>query len=121
MPQRLIRLHRPRHSFFAAILKPVPLSLLALLLYAAPSLDAQERAAVHKVPPTYPTIARQMGITGTVIVTTTIDASGKVVKAESSSGNKLLAGAAIDAVKQWKFAPGDGPATFPVTINFEKQ
>ena len=61
------------------------------------------------------------GISGTVVVTATVDASGKVIKAESTSGNKLLAGAAIDAVKQWKFTAGDTTATFPVTINFEKQ
>lgn len=93
---------------------------LAFLLLALTPLHAQERAAVRKVPPTYPPIARQMGITGTVIVTTTVDASGKVIKAESTSGNKLLATAAIEAVKQWKFAPGDSAETFPVAVNFEK-
>jgi TonB family protein len=106
---------------FTAILRPFPLLAAVFLLLIAAPLRAQERAAVHKVPPTYPPIARQMGITGTVIVTTTVDATGKVVKAESTSGNKLLAASAIDAVKQWKFAPGDGPATFPVSVNFEKQ
>lgn len=87
---------------------------------AARPLRAQERSAVHKVPPIYPAIARQMGITGTVVVNATVDPTGKVLKAESTSGNKLLATAAIDAVKQWKFAPGDATQTFPVTINFEK-
>ncbi len=88
--------------------------------FASAQMHGQERTAIHKVPPTYPAIARQMGITGTVIVTTTVDPTGKVLKAESTSGNKLLATAAIDAVKQWKFAPGDTTETFPVTINFEK-
>jgi len=83
-------------------------------------LQAQERAPLHKVPPVYPPVARQLGITGTVVVTVTVDASGKVTKAESNSGNKLLAPAAIDAVKQWKFAPGDGVQTFAVDVNFEK-
>jgi TonB family protein len=90
-----------------------------MILFAAP-LHPQERAAVHRVPPVYPPIARQLGISGTVLVITTVDATGKVVKAESNSGNKLLAPSAIDAVKQWKFAPGDGTETFTVSVSFEK-
>jgi TonB family protein len=104
----------------AGIPSAAQLLAFAFLLVALAPLPAQERAAVRKVSPTYPPIARQMGITGTVVVTTTVDSSGKVIKAESTSGNKLLANAAIDAVKQWKFAPGDNTETFPVTINFEK-
>jgi TonB family protein len=60
-----------------------------------------------------------MHIAGAILVSVTIDATGRVTKAESTSGNKLLVGAAIDAVKQWKFAPGDGTETMTVTINFE--
>jgi TonB family protein len=113
--------HQPTLHPFTAILQTLPLLAFICAVLAVAPLCAQERAAVHKVPPAYPAIARQMGISGTVIVTATVDASGKVIKAESTSGNKLLASAAIDAVKQWKFAPGDATATFPVTINFEKQ
>jgi TonB family protein len=105
---------------FATIARLLPLFALVLLTLTVPPLWAQGRTAVHKVPPTYPPIARQMGITGTVVVTTTVDAAGKVIKAESTSGNKLLAASAIEAVKQWKFAAGDGAQTFPVSINFEK-
>ena len=49
-----------------------------------------------------------------------VDPTGKVIKAESTSGNKLLAPSAIEAVKQWKFAPGDATDTFPVSVNFQK-
>jgi TonB family protein len=108
------------HSIRAASLRPLAVLGVAILALAAAPLHAQERTAVHKVSPTYPPIARQMGITGTVIVAATVDPSGKVIKAESSSGNKLLATSAIDAVKQWKFAPGDTTNTIPVSVNFEK-
>jgi protein TonB len=91
-----------------------------MLFFAVSPMHAQERAAVHKVQPTYPPIARQLGITGVVVVTTTVDPTGKVIKAESTSGNKLLAPSAIEAVKQWKFAPGDATDTFPVSVNFQK-
>jgi len=109
-----------RPSLLANLSKALPLLALALLFFTVAPMHAQARAAVHKVPPVYPPIARQLGITGVVVVTTTVDASGKVIKAESTSGNKLLAPSAIDAVKQWKFAPGDATDTFSVSINFEK-
>ena len=122
MHQPAARPHPPRiHRSITTLPKTPPLLALAFLALAVTLLYAQDRAAVHKVPPVYPPIARQMGITGTVVVTTTVDASGKVIKAESNSGNKLLAASAIDAVKQWKFAPGDGTDTFPVSVNFEKE
>jgi TonB family protein len=102
------------------LLRILPAGVVALLAFTAAPLHAQERSAVHKVPPTYPPIARQMGITGTVVVAVTVDPTGKVIKAESSSGNKLLANSAIDAVKQWKFTPAETTDTIPVSVNFEK-
>jgi TonB family protein len=118
-------MHRPAHRPSHLDLCPsfahfLPALAIALLLCVGAPLHAQ-RAAVHKVPPTYLPIAKQMGVTGIIMVVTTVDASGKVIKAESSSANKLLVNAAIDAVKQWKFAPGDATETFPVAIDFEKQ
>ena len=115
-----LRTNRMRPAFVAAIVRTIPLFAVVLLFFAATPLHAQDRHAVHKVPPTYPPIARQMGITGTVIVAATVDPSGKVIKAESNSGNKLLASSAIDAVKQWKFTPGDTTDTIPVSVVFEK-
>jgi TonB family protein len=95
------------------------LAIAAVLLTCTASAQDQPRHAVQRVPPVYPPMARQMRITGVVVVTATVDASGKVVKAESSSGNKLLAPSAIDAVRQWKFSPGEGTATVTVDVNFE--
>jgi TonB family protein len=122
MPLPAIQCRQPHllHETFTSVLRWFKYLIPAITLLAVAPLLAQERATVHKVPPTYPPIARQLGITGTVVVVTTVDAAGKVVKAESTSGNKLLASAAIDAVKQWKFAPGEATETFPVSVNFEK-
>lgn len=95
----------------------MPLFALILLAASATSLYAADRSTVHKVPPVYPPLARQMHLSGTITVTATVDASGNVTKAETTSGNKLLAPAAIEAVKQWKFAPGEA-STESVQINF---
>ena len=109
-----------RPSFVMPLATLLPLLAVLLLVASATPLHAQNRVAVSKVPPVYPPIARQMGITGVVTVSATVDAAGKVIKAESGSGNKLLAPAAIDAVKQWKFAPGEGTVTVTVSVTFEK-
>jgi TonB family protein len=101
--------------------KVFPALALAFLAFTVAPLHAQERAAVHKVPPVFPAIARQMGLTGTVVVNVTVDPTGKVIKADSASNSKVFVTAAIDAVKQWKFAPADATDTFPITINFDKQ
>jgi TonB family protein len=118
----LISIWRGQMRAFTGFRKVFPVLALALLTFMVAPLHAQdkERTAVHKVPPVFPPIARQMGLSGTVIVTTTVDASGKVIKAESTSNSKLFVNAAIDAVKQWKFAPAESTDTFPITINFDK-
>jgi len=90
---------------------------VALACCVAP-LHAGDRAATHKVPPTYPPLAKQLKLTGTIKVIATVDADGKVTEAKSESGNKLLSPAAIECVKQWKFAPGSA-STETISINFE--
>ncbi len=90
---------------------------VALVCCVAP-LHAGDRTATHKVPPTYPPLARQLKLTGTIKVIATVDADGKVTEAKTESGNKLLSPAAIECVKQWKFAPGSA-STETVSINFE--
>jgi len=108
-----------RHATATLCIKRSLIPAVALLVFAALPLHGQDRHAVSKVPPVYPPLARQMHITGVVKVLATIDASGKVTKAESPSGNKILALSAIDCVKQWKFAPGDGITTVIIDVDFE--
>ena len=60
---------------------------------------------LHKVPPRYPLEAKQKNITGDVILGFTIDRSGNVTGLKIISGHPLLAPAAVDAVRQWKYRP----------------
>jgi TonB family protein len=87
-----------------------------LLLFAA-VLGAQEAIVVRipeaeakksiatKTDPEYPAIARQMHLTGRVVVDIYVDGEGKVEKVQPVSGNQLLTSAAVSAVKKWKFNP----------------
>ncbi|MGD0508131.1 MAG: energy transducer TonB [Terriglobales bacterium] len=60
---------------------------------------------VTKVPPQYPDDAKQARIQGQVVLTAVIDKNGDVENLTLVSGHPLLAPAAIEAVKQWKYKP----------------
>jgi TonB family protein len=60
---------------------------------------------LHRVSPEYPEIARQAGIAGAVILKAVISKEGTIEDLQVISGHPLLRGAAIDAVKQWRYRP----------------
>jgi TonB family protein len=60
---------------------------------------------VSKVDPMYPPDARDQRIQGVVILQATIDKEGNVANLQLVSGHPMLAPAAIEAVKQWKYRP----------------
>jgi protein TonB len=60
---------------------------------------------VRKVNPTYPPLARQARIQGTVVLRAVISKDGSIENLTLVSGHPMLAPAAIDAVKQWKYRP----------------
>jgi protein TonB len=60
---------------------------------------------VRKVNPTYPPLARQARISGTVVLRAVISKDGSIENLTLVSGHPMLAPAAIDAVKQWKYKP----------------
>jgi len=55
--------------------------------------------------PAYPAIAKQARIQGTVILSATISKSGSIENLSVVSGPAMLAPAAIDAVRQWRYRP----------------
>jgi protein TonB len=60
---------------------------------------------IRKVNPTYPPLARQARISGTVVLHAVISKDGSIEGLTLVSGHPMLAPAAIDAVKQWKYKP----------------
>jgi TonB family protein len=87
------------------------------------SSSVMQGLVVSKVPPSYPPSARQARIQGSIILTVHIDKSGDVESMQLVSGHPMLAPAAIDAVKQWKYQPyllnGEPVAVeTTVTVNF---
>lgn len=60
---------------------------------------------VRKVAPLYPPLARQARIQGTVVLSIVINKDGEVRDTRLVSGHPMLAPAAIEAVKQWRYKP----------------
>ncbi len=61
------------------------------------------KALTYSVAPVYPTKARNERIQGTVRVHLIVAKDGSVQQVEVISGDKLLAQAALDALRQWKY------------------
>lgn len=92
--------------------------LLALLLVAASPLFAGDRAVTKKVDPIYPPLARQMQLHGTVRVQVVVAPDGSVKDTEVLGGNPLLAKAATDAIRQWRYQPGKDETKDVVEFSF---
>jgi protein TonB len=60
---------------------------------------------IRKVSPNYPPLARQARIQGTVVLQAQISKDGSIQNLQLISGHPMLAPAAIEAVKQWKYKP----------------
>src|SRR3984885_12016339 len=60
---------------------------------------------LRRVNPNYPPLARQARIQGTVILQAEISKTGEIQNLRLVSGHPMLAPAAIEAVKQWKYKP----------------
>jgi len=67
--------------------------------------EVAEGSLLHRVEPDYPEEARQQQIQGVVVLNVHISADGSVQEVTLASGPPLLAQAATDAVKQWRFKP----------------
>jgi len=65
----------------------------------------QAAMLVNKVNPSYPPLARQTRISGTVRLHAIISKDGSVQQLEVVSGHPLLVQSALDAVRQWKYRP----------------
>jgi protein TonB len=60
---------------------------------------------IRKVTPAYPPLARQARIQGTVVLQAEISKDGTIQNLQLISGHPMLAPAAIEAVKQWRYKP----------------
>jgi TonB family protein len=85
--------------------------------------NVKEPKLIASVAPAYPLGARSSGVQGDVVIETTIDKSGNVVRTHVVSGPAMLRPSALEALKHWKYEPSrlDGEPVevqMQVTIRF---
>lgn len=69
------------------------------------SLGVSQGLLIKKVQPSYPPLARQARIQGRVLLQAEISKDGTIENLRLISGHPMLAPAAIEAVKQWRYKP----------------
>lgn len=84
---------------------PVAVPKIATPQRVRVSSGVQSGLLIRKVNPTYPPLARQARIQGVVLLQALISKEGNITNLQLISGHPMLAPAAIEAVKQWKYKP----------------
>jgi TonB family protein len=84
--------------------------------------DVMEKLLVHKVEPTYPAEARKANLQGVIALDIVVGRDGSVVSMHALNGPDVLARAAMDALRWWKFEPyrvNGEPAVVETTVAVE--
>jgi len=100
------------------------LLLLGCATSSSPAAWSQEpeqiaRKVKSKVAPVYPELARRMSIAGVVKVQVTVDKGGNIKNTKLVGGHPILAQAALDAVRKWRFETGADETTGVVEFRFD--
>ncbi len=85
---------------------------------SAQNSDIYRRAKV-RVQPVYPDLARRMELSGTVKIEVVVAPNGTVKDARVVGGHPVLAGAALDAAKHWRFEPAPAESSGVIEFKFD--
>jgi TonB family protein len=67
--------------------------------------EVMEKLVIHRVDPDYPAAARPSNLRGVIVLDVVVGSDGSVVETHALNGPDVLAQAAIDALKWWRFEP----------------
>jgi protein TonB len=84
---------------------PVVISHPLVPAHHPPVSRMMEGNLIHRVEPSYPSIAKQARIQGSVLLRATIGKDGSIENLRLLSGHPMLAQAATEAVRQWRYRP----------------
>lgn len=68
-------------------------------------IEVMQKLLVHKVEPVYPDEARQENVEGIIALDIVVSREGSVTRMRPLNGPDVLARAAMDALRWWKFSP----------------
>ena len=86
------------------------------------SAEVMEKLLVHRVEPAYPAEARKANLQGIIALDIVVGRDGSVVNMRALNGPDVLARAAMDALRWWRFEPyrvNGEPAVVETTVAVE--
>ena len=92
--------------------------LASFCLAGSMGFGTQTRQVKKMVQPTYPPVALEMRVQGTVKLEAVVNRDGNVENVIFVSGHALLKASAIECVKQWKYEPSTDLSVIPIEIVF---
>ena len=102
-----------------------PIALFAVVVtLGVPRAPAQQdhsegsRKLVSRPEPAYPSLARRMGISGTVRIEAVVAPNGSVKSTSVIGGHPVLAQSAVDAVRKCKWEPSSQETKEIIILNF---
>jgi TonB family protein len=100
----LNRINRTWHTAELIVMASA-MVLAASSVSSVPARAEGERKVISRVKAAYPEEAKRLKISGTVLLSATVEPSGKVKAVNPVMGEKLLLKPAQNAVFQWRFMP----------------
>jgi TonB family protein len=112
---------RLRSFLVAGLTVLLAIGVLVFILHPGASYaqDQLQRKIKSRIPPAYPEIARKMSLTGVVRLEVLIAANGSVKDTKVIGGHPILAAAAADAVKKWRFDSATAESTETIEVKFD--
>ena len=110
-----MRIHRFASRRIVALSARIVLLALATVTVCCAQ---EERKAIQNPTPAYPAFARQLNLSGTVKIKVVVSPEGQVKHVDVIGGHPLLVNAAVDAVKQWKYAPAKTETPIELEFHF---
>jgi TonB family protein len=110
---------RPNSRFRLGCILAVALIVSVSLFAPVRGFAEDGRKVKSRVSPSYPEIARQANITGIVKIEAVVSPSGDVRSTRVIGGHPMLAAAAQEALKKWKYEPASDSSTLVVQFDFK--
>jgi TonB family protein len=107
------------------LLRTLSLLMMLVFLSVMPSAsqtddqDAGKRKVITRVEPEYPESLKRLYVGGVVRVAVLIAPNGLVKSAKLLGGSPFLAQSAMNAIRQWRYAPAASNETLTVKLEFD--
>src|SRR5690242_17441747 len=95
------------------------MAMFSAVLWVGAAAGESSRVAKVKVAPEYPELARSLRLKGSVRLQLLVTQEGRVRDVTVLGGNPVLAKAAEDAVRKWRYEPAQEESTVVVKLDFD--